>query len=110
MAYGDHARFIHPIPGNIDLYNRPIVPADGGYATVRSITVDDPRGFVVLPTVHPAGRIMSDAEAMDHYDRTGQHLGIFPTLDKADTYAQRLHLQQEDLYGDQIRKLIDAAH
>jgi hypothetical protein len=42
---------------------------------------------------------MSDDEAVDHYRRTGQHLGIFPTIPQADEYARRLHESQAKEYG-----------
>ena len=98
MAYPDYRRFVHPIPGNIDLNNRPVVPADGGYATVRSMGIGTAKGETLIPTVHPAGRIMSDEEAIDHFLRTGQHLGIFPTQGQVDTYADRLHKSQDAQY------------
>jgi hypothetical protein len=98
MAFPDYKHFIHPIPGNIDLNNRPVVPVDGGYATVRSMGIGTNRGETLIPTVHPEGRIMSDEEAIDHFLRTGQHLGIFQTQGQADTYADRLHNAQESQY------------
>ena len=106
MAFPDHRKFVHPIPGNIDLSARPIVPVDGGYATVRSIGIGTGKGETLLPTVHPAGRIMSDDEAIDHYERTGQHLGIFPTVQQASTYADRLHEAQEQMYSPLLRGLL----
>lgn len=41
---------------------------------------------------------MSDEEAIDHFLRTGQHLGIFPTQEQADTYAENLHRAQDRQY------------
>lgn len=99
MAYPDHRKFIHPIPGNIDLHARPVVPTEDGYATVRSMGINTGRGETLIPTVHPEGRIMSDEEAVDHYQRTGQHLGIFQTIPQADEYARRLHEAQAKEYG-----------
>lgn len=107
MAFPDHRKFVHPIPGNIDLNSRPVVPVDGGYATVRSIGVGTPRGETLMTTVHPSGRIMSDDEAIDYYDRTGQHLGIFPTVEQASTYADRLHDQQARQYGGLLDRLLE---
>lgn len=98
MAFPDYKQFVHPIPGNIDLGKRPVVPVDGGYATVRSMGIGTPRGETLIPTVHPAGRIMSDEEAIDHFLRTGQHLGIFQTTAQADTYAEKLHQEQDRQY------------
>lgn len=99
MAFPDYRRFVHPVPGNIDLRARPVVPHEGGYATVRSIGVGTDRGEVLLPTVHPDGYVMSDDEAVGRYGKTGEHLGIFSTPERASAYADRLHADQERLYG-----------
>lgn len=107
MAFPDYRRFVHPVAGNIDLSARPVVPVDGGYATVRSIGIGTPRGEAVIPTVSQDGQLMSDVEAEEHFLRTGQHLGIFPTVDQASVYAERLHNAQADMYGDLIRALLN---
>jgi hypothetical protein len=106
MAYPDYRRFVHPIAGNIDLSARPLVPDGDGYATVRSLGIGTDRGETLIPTVHPDGYIMSDLEAIDRYDRTGQHLGVFSTPSAASHYAERLHRQQADQYGNAIRALL----
>lgn len=89
--------------GNIDLNNRPVVKnSDGSISTVRSMSFydDNERKEILVPTV-VNGKIVSDDEAINHYYNTGEYLGKFDTVDEANTYAERLHQQQEKYYGNQ---------
>jgi hypothetical protein len=87
-------------PGNIDLANRPQVPMGNGQtATVRSMSVGMPQGEVLMPTIREDGWPMSEKQAVEHFRKTGKHLGIFKTPQEADFYAQLLHRQQEQFYG-----------
>jgi len=91
-----------PVPGNINLHDRPHVSnSDGSISTVRSISfgMDDGRE-VLVPTVSDDGRIMSDEEAWAQYERTGRHLGIFNSPDEATAYANSLHEEQAAEYLD----------
>jgi len=82
-------------PGNINLGNRPRVRnPDGSTSTVRSIGVNIDGREVLIPTVSDDGRIMSDEEAVQTFNRTGKHLGIFDTPENSAAYAQSLHEQQ----------------
>lgn len=86
--------------GNIDLYNRPIVKnADGSISTVRSMSFNDGRHEVLIPTVSNEGTILSEDKAIENYYKTGQYLGKFNTVSAANKYAQRLHNEQNAYYN-----------
>jgi hypothetical protein len=85
--------------GNIDLYKRPIVKnPDGSFSTVRSMSFNDGRNEILIPTVSEDGRIMTDDEAIKHFYNTGNYLGIFNNPDEANVYAEQLHNEQQDYY------------
>lgn len=86
------------VPGNIDLHHRPVVHnKDGSISTVLSMSIGTDKGEVLIPMV-VGGRVVSDKEAVRHYQQTGEHLGIFRTPAEADAYAQRLHERQAAEY------------
>lgn len=105
-------RFVIPGPnpglvvrGNIDIYSRPIIKnPDGSISTVRSASFQNPTPWtdgrhleVLIPTA-VNGRLVSDAVAWHHFERTRQHLGMFDTPAHATSYAIRLHKQQAKYY------------
>lgn len=84
--------------GNIDLNNRKVVHnEDGSISTVRSFTANFDGKEVLLPTVID-GKIVSEEEAIDHYLKTGEYLGMFDTVEEADEYAQILSDRQDWYY------------
>lgn len=85
--------------GNIDLANRPVVHnSDGTISTVRSITVTDSDGKAgLIPTV-VGDKVVSNADAIAHYNKTGEHLGKFESEAHADAYAEKLHEDQAKQY------------
>lgn len=99
-------------PGNIDLGSRPTVKnQDGTISTVRSIDVKlDNKGRAVLgfpgegrrvliPTVNDSGEVLTDAQAVQNYNATGKHLGKFVNAQTANSYAARLHQDQDQYYS-----------
>ncbi|RTM07404.1 MAG: hypothetical protein EKK31_11615 [Hyphomicrobiales bacterium] len=100
-------------PGNIDLAKRPVVKnADGTISTVRSMSFEEDGKEILVPTVSPDGKILSDQQAIDLYHKTGQHLGKFDSPQAADEYAQALHEAQAQFYGNRasgVSAVIDAA-
>lgn len=86
-------------PGNLDLSKRPTVKnADGSISTVRSITVDADGKALLLPTVI-GDKVVSNEEAIAHWRKTGENLGVFDNSENADAYAQSLHEEQAAQYG-----------
>jgi hypothetical protein len=85
--------------GNIDLTKRPVVRnKDGSISTVRSMSVNFDGVEYLIPTVSPAGAVVSDDEAIKMFLNSGQHLGVFANPSYATEYAKRLHEQQEKMY------------
>ena len=88
------------VPGNIDLYNRPVVKnADGTISTVQTMTDQDVDGmWINYPSIGPNGERWTREQAWQYYLATGQHLGKYRTLDEAVQAAIALHEDQADLY------------
>ena len=85
--------------GNIDLNNRKVVENDDGtISTERSFSVNIDGKEVLLPTVID-GKIVSEEEAIRHYEQTGQYLGKFNTVKEAEEYAEKLHNRQDWYYN-----------
>jgi hypothetical protein len=103
-------------PGNLDLTKRPRVKnPDGSYSTVFTHTFlldeNNPNGQAInVPGVIkggarpglyykvPDGRA-GERPAWDAYQKTKEHLGIYKTLKDAVRAAERLHEDQQNMYG-----------
>ena len=83
------------IPGNLSLWDRPFVSnPDGTISTEQSFSVSGQGGEVLVPSV-VNGQVLSQANAVAHYEATNEHLGVFDTPANATSYANWLHDQQE---------------
>jgi hypothetical protein len=99
------------IPGNIDLTKRPIVRnANGSVSTVRSVSWNLPvrvdRGVRNLEVLMPeviGQSVVSARQALNHFERTGQHLGMFDSVAHANSYAVRLHNWQAAFYAKYLK-------
>ena len=89
------------VPGNVDLSNRPRVKnPDGSISTVRSISIGVDGKEVLIPTITPDGKSLTNAQAIQRFQQTGEHLGVFDSPDSATNYAQMLHRSQAMTLGD----------
>jgi hypothetical protein len=93
--------------GNIDLDNRPTVEnEDGTHSSEYSTSFGTDKGEVLVPTIvngkflTPSGKKPPEGSeveqnmfqrAQEHYNQTGEHMGIFDTPENADTYANVVH-------------------
>lgn len=83
--------------GNIDLNNRPVYFGDDGtYGTERSFSIGTDKGEVLIPQI-VNGKLVSQAEAIAHYQQTGENLGTFTDAGAADAYATQLHQRNQGL-------------
>lgn len=103
--------------GNIDLYNRPQYRnADGSISTVDSTSFNIQGKEVLLPSVWmkdgKAYRRSDGDEILQHFYDTGEFLGVFDTVDAANSYAEKLHDAQDYYYTTQREQALDetAAH
>lgn len=74
--------------GNLDLEAQPqIKMPDGRIATVRTVSFEEDGVEVLIPTVTPDGKILSNEDAIARYHETGRHLGKFDNADNATDFA-----------------------
>lgn len=86
--------------GNIDVNRRPVVRnSDGTISTISSISANIDGAEVLLPTISPDGKRLTDKEAIERFRQTGEHLGKFASPKAADAYARDLSERQGATYG-----------
>lgn len=92
-------------PGNIDLTKRKVVHnPDGTISTEQSIGIGTPKGEAIIPTIDPTGHKMDNQTAVDLYQISGQHMGIYKTPQAADVAATQIHEQQAQRYMDPVSR------
>ncbi|GAG20363.1 unnamed protein product, partial [marine sediment metagenome] len=80
--------------GNLDLSNRPQVanPEAGGTSSVWSMSIGVNEGgkeiTILIPRIRENGEIMSEKDAISHYNKTGRHMGKFKNYESADKYSK----------------------
>lgn len=89
--------------GNIDLYDRPQYRnVNGSISTVDSTSYNIDGQEVLLPTVWNRNgtpyHSSNDEEILQRYRDTGEYLGKFSTVEEANDYAEKLHLEQQERY------------
>lgn len=95
-------------PGNLNLNGRPIIRnADGTISSEYSVSFANSEGHEVLVPTVVNGRFLTPdgkkpregspeekamfRKAWQHYEQTGENLGVFDNAQHADAYAQRVH-------------------
>jgi hypothetical protein len=96
-----HLRTGMLVPGNIDVSKQPSIPNPeiGGYSTLHSMSFGTNDGEVLIPRVTPDGRYLNEKQAMEEYDRTHRHLGIFNDPESATAYAEELGATEAQRVG-----------
>lgn len=91
-------------PGNLDLNARTVYhgkPRDQpgvDYRTENSFSIGTDQGEVLIPSV-VGGRQLTEDEAIAHYEKTGENLGVFSSPEAAEKYAVNLHNRQGSYYS-----------
>ena len=87
-------------PGNIDIYNRPLVKnPKGGTSTVYSMGVNLNDNDYLIPRVINEGKLLSEDESIEHFKKTGKHFGVFENPEASTQHAKYLHNQQKSFYN-----------
>jgi hypothetical protein len=118
--------------GNIDVNHRPVINnADGSHSTIFSATIpinkdgspwegkyEDAPAYALVPQIAGGKFLTSDGKmpdrnnadqmnaledaAIEHYAKTGEHLGIFSSGQAADNFAEKTHAYMPNGKGDQV--------
>ena len=90
-------------PGNIDLSKRARVRnPDGSISTLRSMSFEDNGIEVLVPTIGPDGRQLTQDQAINLYYKTGKHLGKFRSAQDATEFSKMLSNRMTDVARGEI--------
>jgi len=96
--------------GNVDLSKRQIVDnPDGSYGTEFSMSFNDGKYEVLIPTIFD-GKHHTEEQAIQHYRKTGEHMGKFASGDikNIEGYSERLHKRTISHNGKPYRNMQSA--
>jgi len=89
----------------MNIWDRPTVEnTDGSVSTLESFSFKDKGLHILIPSISYDGKPLNKTDAINEYKRTGKHLGIFTTPEKATAYAQFLSQQHGNVLGWLRRK------
>lgn len=92
---------------SINLNTRvPVKNEDGSVSTEESITIEEDGVFTNIPTIINGSRV-SEEQAIEHYHKTGEHLGRFTKLKDAEEYARFISETQARRYGPEKKSFWD---
>lgn len=78
--------------GNVNLIDRPVLPTpDNGWKSVNTITIGIGDGKTALIPTVIEGIQHSNKEAIEHFKKTREHMGIFSSQEAADAFDEKLH-------------------
>lgn len=78
---------------DFEIRNRVTNP-DGSVSTIKTMSFNDGTGEILIPTV-VENRLLSEEDAIRHYEETGESFGTYGSVEDADKMAQYLHLLHE---------------
>jgi hypothetical protein len=89
-----------PGSGTLDPASQPTVRnADGTVSTVRTIGIEVDGKHVLIPTVSPDGKVLSDEQAIELFRSSGKHLGVFNSREESDAAGRALSQQEARRVG-----------
>ncbi len=81
--------------GNMDASEVTVVTnEDGSVSNSPLVLLTTERGVVLIPALSPDGSVLDADAAVQQYEQTGQHFGVFSSEEDASAYADMMSQQQ----------------